>query len=338
MDLINLSKVDQDWINKELISHLTEKVDDKLSLRLYTVKSASSQIDFLSLSKFLTKIIPHYVYSINEINKEIERKIRRNEDYLGSLRNKYSTEDWKELLKNEQDRVEKETWIELFNQSRILFKKKGENYIGGKYGELMLFALVESVLGCKMIAHKIQHLTNPHDEIKGSDGIFIGEYLGKKAILFGESKIMKSLSKAVTECLDSINRFHNESSSSFNIDFELTIARKDLNSYDGDIDELYDRLDSTSDVYKEQNLIHPIILMYERSFFKSLRKKSLSNAEFNELISLELKKRIKQKDEVYDLLQKHIQEKKLDHVYLDFFLVPVEDVSKFRDTMDNQLF
>lgn len=52
----------------------------------------------------------------------------------------------------------------------------------GKYGELLLFVLVESVLGCKMIAHKLKSLTNVIDQIKGGDGVFLGnyDYLGEK--------------------------------------------------------------------------------------------------------------------------------------------------------------
>lgn len=34
----HLIKIDKSWMEKELISHLTEKIGDKISMRVYTVK------------------------------------------------------------------------------------------------------------------------------------------------------------------------------------------------------------------------------------------------------------------------------------------------------------
>lgn len=70
-------QIDEHWMDKELVSHLNEKIGDKISMRLYTIKPVSTAIDFLSLSKFLTKILPHYVYSIKEIEDDIAREVKR---------------------------------------------------------------------------------------------------------------------------------------------------------------------------------------------------------------------------------------------------------------------
>src|SRR5690606_13401789 len=123
-----------------------------------------------------------------------------------------------------------------------------------------------------------------------------------------ESKIMQSLSSAVVDALESINRYHNDSENSHNKNHELVIAREDIHKYDiegVDIDDLYDRLDPTTDTYKEQLLVHPIILMYERSFIKSIQHKAKTQEEFNKLISKELLRRLKRKKEVFDLVSKH---------------------------------
>ncbi|MBU2921140.1 DUF1837 domain-containing protein [Winogradskyella psychrotolerans] len=334
----DLFKIDKSWMEKELISHLTEKIGDKVSMRVYTVKPSSTQMDFISLSNFLTRIIPHYVYSIKEIEDDIERQLRRNEKAIRKSNAELDEHELIEIIVKEKERVKNETWIDIFNQSRIFFKKKGEDYIGGKYGELMLFALVEGVLECKMVAHKIKHLTNVNDEIKGSDGVFLGNYNENKAILFGESKIMQSMSGAIVDALESINRYHNNSERAHNIDHELLIAREHIHKYNvDDIDDLYERLDPTSEDYKEQLLVHPIILMYERSFIKNIQKKAKTYEEFNEMISIELTNRLKRKQEVFDLVNKHVIEQKLEHSFLDFFLIPVDDVSKFRGAMDDKL-
>ena len=334
----DLFKIDKSWMEKELTSHLTEKIGDKVSMRVYTVKPSSTQIDFISLSNFLTRIIPHYVYSIKEIEDDIERNLRRNEKAIRKSNVELDEHELIEIIAKEKERVKNETWIDIFNKSRIFFRKKGEDYIGGKYGELMLFALVEGVLECKMVAHKIKHLTNVNDEIKGSDGVFLGNYNENKAILFGESKVMQSMSGAIVDALESINRYHNDPEKAHNISHELLIAREHIHKYNvDDIDDLYDRLDPTSVDYKEQLLVHPIILMYERSFIKSIQKKAKTYKEFNEMISTELITRLKRKKEVFDLLNNHIVEQKLEHSFLDFFLIPVDDVSKFRGAMDDKL-
>jgi translation elongation factor EF-1beta len=335
-----LIEIDKNWMENELVAHLNEKINDKVSMRVYTVKPSSTQIDFLSLSAFLTRIIPHYVYSIKEIENDIARRLKRLEKVLRKANEEMEEHDLIKIINSENERVKNDTWIDIFNQSRIFFRKKGEDYIGGKYGELMLFALVEGVLGCKMIAHKIKHLTNVNDEIKGSDGIFLGNYNQEKAILFGESKIMQSLSGAVVDALESINRYHNDFENAHNKNHELVIAREDIHKYDVkgvDIDELYDRLDPTTDIYKKQLLVHPIILMYERSFIKSIQRKARNHEEFNKLISEELLFRLKRKKEVFDLVTMHVKKQKLEHSFLDFFLIPVDDVSKFRAAMDDKL-
>lgn len=333
----NLIKIDSRWVDKELIPHLSEKLGDKISMRLYTIKPASTQIDFLSLSSFLAKILPHYVYSIREIEDDIKRKIDRNERETRKSNPTLQEHELSPILISEAQRVRDEAWVEIAYNSRVFFKKRGEDYIGGKYGELLLFALVEGILGCKMIAHKIQHLTNVYDEVKGSDGIFIGEYNGDNALLIGESKIMQSLSEAITNALDSINRYHNNSERTHNMEYELVIARKDEVHYNGDIDELYDRLDPATNTFKEQLLVHPIILMYERAFIKKIQVKATSYKHFNDLITAEIRERVKRKKEVFDLIDKHIKVANLEHAFLDFFLVPVDDVSKFRNAMDNKL-
>ena len=335
-----LIQIDKHWMDKELVSHLNEKIGEKISLRLYTIKPVSTIIDFLSLSKFLTKIIPHYVFSIKEIEDDIERELKRLVKAVHSSNKGMEEHELQEIIDAETARVKTETWSEKFNESRIFFKKSSEDYIGGKYGELLLFALVEGVLGCKMIAHKIRHLTNVNDEVKGSDGIFIGDYNNESSMLIGESKIMKSMSGAITDALDSINRYHNDDEKAHNLSHELLIARADIHKYDVDgvdIDELYDRLDPTQEAYKTQILVHPIILMYERKYMRDAQKNAKTHKEFQEMVSKELLKRVKNKKEVFKLIEKHVKEFDMEHAFLDFFLVPVDNVANFRNAMDDQL-
>jgi hypothetical protein len=50
--------------------------------------------------------------------------------------------------------------------------------------------------------------TSGNDQAKGSDGIFCGDYMGKPAILLGESKTYTSLADAVRIAFTSLDRFY----------------------------------------------------------------------------------------------------------------------------------
>ncbi len=333
-------QIRKNWVNDELTHHLTEEINPKLSFRVYTILPSSIDFNFISLSNFLTKILPHYVKSKNEIDKQMKRKIKKKIERIKKDNSHLPLSELDTLVKNESERTTQETWFEIFNESRKFFKKKSEKYIGGKYGELLLFALVEGVLNCKMIAHKISHLTNVNDEIKGSDGVFIGDYKNKEALLLGESKVMQSFSDAIKEALESINRYHSDKEQAHNISHELLIARADIHKYDdgiNDIDELYERLSIDEDAYGRQILVHPILLMYEREFIQSLKIKSKSQEEFVKELNRTMLKKIKEKQRGIELIEEKVKQAQLEHVFLDFFLIPVDKVERFRNSLDDNL-
>lgn len=340
MEWENIIQIRKDWVDSELTHHLTEEVNSKLSFRVYTILPSSIDFNFISLSKFLTKILPHYVKSKNEINIELQRKIKKKVKEIKKKNSHLSLNELDTLIKTESERTTQETWFEIFNESRKFFKKKSEKYIGGKYGELLLFALVEGVLKCKMIAHKISHLSNVNDEVKGSDGIFIGEYKNKEALLIGESKVMQNFSDAIKEALESINRYHSDKEQAHNLSHELLIARGDIHKYDDgviDIDELYERLNVEEDAYRRQILVHPILLMYEREFIQKLKIKSTSQEEFVDKLNKMMLKKIKEKKRGVELIKNKVNESQLEHVFLDFFLIPVDKVERFRSSLDDNL-
>lgn len=55
----SIFQINRRWVEEELISHLTEKIGNKVNMRVYTIMPSSTQMDYLSLSNFLSKIIPH---------------------------------------------------------------------------------------------------------------------------------------------------------------------------------------------------------------------------------------------------------------------------------------
>ncbi|OAQ39555.1 hypothetical protein A5893_08140 [Pedobacter psychrophilus] len=288
-------KIDRKLILDQLNQHFLEW-DDKLTLRFFTIKPSGTQIIFNGLNSVLHTSLPHYIYG--------EDDIKRNG----------------------------EMWAGLNANGKFGLKNPKTD---GKYGELLLFVLVESILGCKMVAHKIKSLTNIRDQIKGGDGIFIGDYQFKSekypAYLIGESKVTTTLTKALKEALISIERFHSAYFVNDFLDDELIVAKEFLSVTNTNLDELYDRLTPSSKIFKHQSLVHPILLMYSTSNFEKLQKDSASM----EILENAISESINGKEKEYlNKINKELDNySEIKKVYLDFFILPCKSVDEFRDLM-----
>lgn len=330
IDFSKLITINKNWVDRELNHHYTEKINDKLNVRLFSVKASGTIINSISLAKSLLDILPYYFKSKFEIDKAIEREVSKTI-------NDYTTASDIDHQLEISKIVHNRTYIE----AKGFFKKKSSETKSGKYGELLLFGLVESIFDCKMIAHKITNLTNYHDEIKGGDGVFMGNYKLpngniQTAYLIGESKVWKDYSGAKKDALDSINRFYDSKvQSDFKI-LEFFIAQKDIEKVvdqQTDIDELYERLDQKSDLFKSQIAVHPILIMYETKSYNSLMKKAMNNTELDASIDAQVK--LKLKKTLNSIATKVKEYPELEKVFLDFILIPTNSVSDFNDTMDN---
>jgi hypothetical protein len=326
-DLITINKK---WVDKEFNHHYTEKINDKLNVRLYSIKPSGTTINSISLANSLLDILPYYFKSKLEIDKQIQREISKIVD-------DYTTA----TDIDEKEEITKIVFTRTYREAKSFFKKKSSDTKSGKYGELLLFGLVESVFDCKMIAHKITNLTNYHDEIKGGDGIFMGDYKLPNgnidsAYLIGESKIWKDYSGAKTDALKSINRFYDSKVQADFKTLEFFIAQKDIEKVVEskiDIDELYDRLDPKSTLFKKQIAVHPILIMYETKSYDKLMKKAMNNDSLIDLINKTIQLNL---DKTLKSIGKKVQEfPELEKVFLDFILVPTNSVDDFNSTMDN---
>lgn len=330
IDFSKLITIDKNWVTNELNHHYTEKINDKLNVRLYTIKPSGTTINSISLANTLLDILPYYFKSKLEIDRIIKREVSKTV-------NAFTTAS--EI--DHQLEVSKKIHTRTYREAKSFFKKKSSESKSGKYGELLLFGLVESILDCKMIAHKITNLTNYHDEIKGGDGVFMGNYklpngTIETAYLIGESKIWQDYSGAKKDALESINRFYDSKVQADFKTLEFFIAQKDIEKVvdeQTDIDELYERLDQTSDLFKSQIAVHPILIMYETKSYNTLMKKALSNSELNASIDTQVQSKLKA---TLESISKKVKEfPELEKVFLDFILIPTNSVSDFNDTMDN---
>ncbi len=314
MDWEKKIKINTEWTNRQLVNHFIHK-STKIVVRAYTPKVNGTKFCCNALIEELGYLLPDYALS---------EKSKKNK--LKSLTILYGEDLAKERLQTA-----------LYSEAQAFFGKKDPS-TDGKYGELLLFALCESILKSKMVAHKIEGLSNSKDQVKGGDGIFLGNYElpnGKiaPAIFIGESKIMQKRSDSIDDALDSIDRFHNaETQAEFN-NMEFIVANRTLSLDENDIDyeEVYERLTPGSETFKNQITVHPILLMYNTASFGKLETKALDKDDLELLISNHLTQK---KDEIINTINEKLEKyPEIKKVYVDFFCFPFNNIDTFRNGM-----
>lgn len=306
--------IDTEWANRLLVNHFTEK-SAKIVVRAFTPKVTGTKFCCNALIEELGYLLPDYVHS---------DKSKKN--IFKSLSIRYGEELAAERIQNA-----------LYSEAQSFFGKKDPT-TDGKYGELLLFALCESILKSKMVAHKIEGLSNAKDQVKGGDGIFLGNYENSKgkivpAIFIGESKIMQDRSKSIDDALDSLNRFHNpETQAEFNkMEFIVANRTLSLDEKDIDYDEIYERLTPGSEKFTNQITVHPILLMYNTTTISKLETDASDKDDLELLIKNHL---IKKKEEIIKIINEKIDSyPEIKKVYVDFFCFPFNNIDNFRNGM-----
>lgn len=296
-DWSSIIEIDKTWYSNQLNFHYKDS-SDKITVALHTVKVTGTTMLPDSLVAEIHNMLPDYVYGKTKIDQMGIRKAS--------------------LIAN-----------------RFFGDKNPES--DGKYGELLLFALVETVLECKMVAHKIRSLSNMRDQVKGGDGLFLGNYdIGEgkiyPAYLLGESKVVSTLSDGLTEAFQSLNRFHSDLTAPEFRSTELIVAKENLILDDRiDIDELYARLNIESEEYKKQVLVHPVLIVFNTKEIEKFETASKTPEELEEKIKSYVEKG---KNNIAKAISRRVaKHPEIAKVFLHFFLIPYNDVNKFRNSM-----
>lgn len=307
-------KIDTKWVGRQLIDHFENK-QTKLTVRGFTPKVAGTNFSCDALIDELGYFLKDYVHS---------ERSRKNK--LKTLKSQYGE-------KSAQERIE----TALYQEAQSFFGKKDPS-TDGKYGELLLFALTESILKSKMIAHKIEGLSNAKDQVKGGDGIFLGKYEVEEgkfepAIFIGESKIMQRFSDSIDDALESLDRFHKpETKTEFN-SMEFIVANKTLfvNDDDQDYDQIYDLLTPNTEAFKSQIIVHPVLVMYNTKVIESLEKKAKNRNHLEKLLQEYMQSQEKIISE--KIISKLKTFPQIQKVYIDFFCFPFNNIDYFRNGM-----
>lgn len=295
-----LVRINKKWVDSLLVEH-PEFSDANIKVRAYSINFDDKEENMNGLVLFMRKRIKEYVFT----QKEIETLELTDED----------------------------PWVEA-----AAFFGDREANSEGKYGELLLFLLVESVIGAPMIAHKIRSLSDYNDQVKGADGVFFGEYDNEETLLLGESKMIGQRARAITEALNSVNNFHNPLVSGAEMKTELTIAKNTLidNLSPEQLERLMKVLNYQSKEYLSVKKAHPILIVYDENQILKVQNKC-ANKLSGENLSKQVFRNITKK--LLPKIKKKISlhAKELNNTNLDFFFIPVSSVNTFRTLLYNSI-
>jgi hypothetical protein len=133
----------------------------------------------------------------------------------------------------------------------------------------------------------------------------------------------------VDDAFESIERFHNEITSSQFKTTEFMVAKQNI-SDDFDIDQVFDALTPGTEKFRNNILVHPIFIMYSTNKINTIEKSALTNEMAEKLIKEYF---IKRGSEHLSIIKEKLNSwSNLEKVFLDFFIIPVNNVQKFRST------
>ncbi|MBS3798114.1 Hachiman antiphage defense system protein HamA [Pseudoalteromonas sp. BDTF-M6] len=287
------------WIDDHFNVHSVLE-DKKTVCRFFSLDFSGTQQEILSLTEAMAQSIEHYVF---------------DEKQLANLRDEGKTP---------------------FQKAMKFFGKTNPD-MDGKYGELLLYLLTEKFLNTPLVSHKLSLITNTNDQVKGGDGIFFGDYKDELAILIGESKIHQGAAGAMDDALESLNRFYDNYSAG-QLGHEMFIARSNISENFSSLDDaesLYHAFTPGTEQYKGCIKAHPVLLVFESSKISSIEESAKNKDEAEQMFSDWLTGRSK---EIQKLLSEKLNNySELRKVYIDVFLMPLTNVSKFKHALYREI-
>lgn len=201
----------------------------------------------------------------------------------------------------------------------------------GEAGELLLYFLMEAVLGAPQIVSKMELKTNHKDEVKGSDGIHakFNEEDNLVDFFFGESKLYADASTAISRAINSIEQFHEIEMHQH----EFLMVTKHFKYADEKTKEAIVSLIIRGEPGPNIRVNHACLIGYDFNGFADLpcgKPQDVILKRFLELFHSDGKR-------LTDLLQKKFNSFNKKHLCFDVFFIPFPSVSDFRNAFNAAL-
>lgn len=201
----------------------------------------------------------------------------------------------------------------------------------GEAGELLLYFLMEAVLGAPQIVSKMELKTNHKDEVKGSDGIHakFNEEDDLVDFFFGESKLYADASTAISRAVNSIEQFHEIEMHQH----EFLMVTKHFKYADEKTKEAIASLIIRGEPGPNVRVNHACLIGYDFNEFANLpcgEPQDVILKRFLELFHSDGKR-------LTDLLQKKFNSFNKKHLCFDVFFIPFPSVGDFRNAFNAAL-
>ncbi|MCI5157791.1 MAG: DUF1837 domain-containing protein [Candidatus Electrothrix sp. AUS1_2] len=200
----------------------------------------------------------------------------------------------------------------------------------GEAGEILLYFLLEAVLGAPQLVAKMELKTNHKDEVKGSDGIHAkwNSELNLVDFYFGESKLYKKSTSAITSALKSIDDFHKIEM----YKHEFNMVTKHFKYADTTVRDEISQLIINGNPGPNVRINHACLIGYDFKGYEQVKKESQKDIplQFKKLLLNDGKRVVKN-------LQSKLDDFNQKHLAFDIFFLPFPSVVEFRNAFNKAL-
>jgi hypothetical protein len=219
--------------------------------------------------------------------------------------------------------------VRIHREAKKLLRRYAKS---GEPGELLLYFLMEAVLKAPQAISKISLKTNRKEEVKGSDGMHLrwDAARGRLILYFGEAKLYKSISSAMTAALKSIEEFHSEGAEEHEVFLASNHFKLLGDRLKSQVCAFLDRT-SSKDGYELQ---HACLVGFDWDQYGDLdnpRKRKGFVADFDRSYLLHAGK-------IHTALEGRLKRFKYNHLIFEFFFIPFKSVQEFRDWFLEEVF
>lgn len=215
----------------------------------------------------------------------------------------------------------------ILQDARRYFRKFSTS---GEAGEILLYFLLEAILGAPQLVAKMELKTNPKLENHGSDGIHMRWHSADDTldVYFGEAKLEQTASAAIRSMLRSLEKFHRDGL----LEFELGLVTSHYKHANDKVRAEVLNLIDSAHPSGNCRINHACLVGYNWDEYGKL-----GGAEIGKL-EADFRKRYEESlPQLVELLKKKLGNFSQPTIRFEIFLLPFNSVQEFRDAFNEAL-